>query len=273
MQTEYSVVKNTLINAPIPVQTSTYRPISHAQLIDLTLGGIDKAGFTLDKEVYSSARDGNVANGKFSINNVKDNEMQLQIAWQNSYDRSLSLKFAIGTRVFICSNGMVSGDMGAFRKIHKGGIQTFAPHAISEYIKYAADHFTNMQKERESMKQVELSMRTKSELLGRMFIENKIITSTQLNIINRELQAPTHDYNSPDSLWELYNYSTFALKESHPANWMDSHIDVHKFFVDATGELGMLPLLNTNAIPQLEEDNDYMFEQLALEFPEAVILE
>ena len=33
----------------------------------------------------------------------------------------------------------------------------------------------------------------------------------------RELEAPTHDYGAPDSLWELYNYTTFAMKESHPS--------------------------------------------------------
>jgi hypothetical protein len=32
-------------------------------------------------------------------------------------------------------------------------------------------------------------------------------------------------------MWELYNYTTFAMKESHPANWMDSHIKAHRFFV------------------------------------------
>ena len=45
--------------------------------------------------MYSSAREGKVANGKFTIKNVADSEMQLQIGWQNSYDRSMSLKFAI----------------------------------------------------------------------------------------------------------------------------------------------------------------------------------
>lgn len=233
----YGVTKNILLNAEIPQETKTYKPISHEQLIDLTLGSIESAGFELGTELYSSAKNGNVANGRYTIKNIADSEMELQIGWQNSYDRSLSLKFAIGTKIFICQNGCVSGDMGAFKKKHVGEIQDFTPSAISEYIKSAAEAFRRMQIERETMKQVEVTSRVKAELIGRMFLEDQIITSTQLNIISRELKSPTHDYGAQDSMWELYNHTTFAMKESHPALWMDKHMAAHKFFVNESGIL------------------------------------
>ena len=230
----FNTTKELITNASVPVQTRTYKPVSHSSLIDLTLNSIEKAGFILDKETYSSARDGNVANGRFSISNVADNEMQLQIGWQNSYDRSMSLKFAIGTRIMICSNGCVSGDYGAFKKRHQSDIQHFTPSAIIDYIKGAGEAFTLMQQQRDQMKQVQITKRTKAELVGRMMLEEQFITFTQLSIISKELKAPTHDYNAKDSLWELYNYTTFAMKETHPSQWMESHIKAHKFFNDYT---------------------------------------
>jgi hypothetical protein len=226
----FNTTKELIMNTAVPVQTRTYKPVSHSQLIDLTLNSIEKAGFKLDKETYSSAVDGQVANGRFSISNVADSEMQLQIGWQNSYNKQLTLKFAIGTRILVCSNGCVSGDFGAFKRKHVGEIQSFTPGAIVEYIAQAGEAFTIMQKQRESMKQIEITKRTKAELVGRMMLEEQFITSTQLNIISRELKAPTHDYGAKDSLWELYNYTTFAMKETHPAQWMESHIKAHKFF-------------------------------------------
>ena len=226
----FNTTKGLIMNTPVPVQTRTYKPVSHSQLIDLTLNSIENAGFTLDKETYSSASNGQIANGRFSISNVADSEMQLQIGWQNSYNKQLTLKFAIGTRIFICQNGCVSGDYGAFKKKHVGEIQSFTPGAITDYIKSAADTFSLMQRQREQMKEIEITRRTKAELIGRMMLEEQFITSTQLNIISRELKAPTHDYGAKDSLWELYNYTTFAMKESHPAQWMESHIKAHKFF-------------------------------------------
>ena len=230
----FNTTKELITNASVPVQTRTYKPVSHSSLIDLTLNSIEKAGFILDKETYSSARDGNVANGRFSISNVADSEMQLQIGWQNSYDRTMSLKFAIGTRIMICSNGCVSGDYGAFKKRHQSDIQHFTPSAIIDYIKGAGEAFTLMQQQRDQMKQVQITKRTKAELVGRMMLEEQFITFTQLSIISKELKAPTHDYNAKDSLWELYNYTTFAMKETHPSQWMESHIKAHKFFNDYT---------------------------------------
>jgi hypothetical protein len=249
----FNTTKGLIMNTPVPVQTRTYKPVSHSQLIDLTLNSIENAGFTLDKETYSSASNGQIANGRFSISNVADSEMQLQIGWQNSYNKQLTLKFAIGTRIFICQNGCVSGDYGAFKKKHVGEIQSFTPGAITDYIKSAADTFSLMQRQREQMKEIEITRRTKAELIGRMMLEEQFITSTQLNIISRELKAPTHDYGAKDSLWELYNYTTFAMKESHPANWMDSHIDAHKFFVDASEIITSPKEIKMPTIMQLEQ--------------------
>jgi hypothetical protein len=226
----FNTTKELMMNTPVPVQTRTYKPVSHSSLIDLTLNSIEKAGFTLDKETYSAAADGQIANGRFSISNVADSEMQLQIGWQNSYNKQLTLKFAIGTRIFICQNGCVSGDFGTFKKKHVGEIQSFTPSAIEDYIKSAGETFTIMQQQREQMKQIEITKRIKAELIGRMMLEEQFITSTQLNIMSRELKAPTHDYNAKDSLWELYNYTTFAMKETHPSQWMESHIQAHAFF-------------------------------------------
>jgi hypothetical protein len=224
-----------LIATPVSDETVTYKPVSHLQLMDLTLESIHKAGFSLDKELYSSAREGNVANARYTISDVSDSEMQLQIGWQNSYDKSLSLKFAIGTHVFICANGCVSGDYGSFKKKHTGEIQTFAPNAITEYIKSASEGFRRMQDEREKMKNISLTRTAKAELIGRLILDEGIIKSTQLNIIKKEMDSPSFDYGSPDSMWELYQFVTYSMKEIHPSLWMRDHIDAHNFFTTESG--------------------------------------
>lgn len=260
MNETYSVAKQILLNAEIPQQTKTYKPITHQQLMDLTLESIQSAGFELGNETYSAARNGAVANGRYTIKNVADSEMELQIGWQNSYDKSMSLKFAIGTRIMICSNGCVSGDYGAFRKKHVGTVQEFTPSAITEYIKSAGDAFTRIQKERDAMKQIEITKRTKAELIGRMLIEEQFIQSTQMNIIEREMKNPTHDYGAPDSLWELYNYTTFAMKEIHPTLWMQNHQKAHNFFVNEAG------ILTTPMIIEVPTEPESPFTQLQMEF-------
>lgn len=231
----YNSTKDVLIRAQLPQQTRTYKPITHQQLIDLTLESIQQAGFALDKELYSSTIDGQVANGNFTISNVSDKEMQLQIGWQNSYNKTLSLKFAIGARIFICQNGSVHGDMGSFRKKHVGTVQEFTPAAITEYIKQAGDTFQIMQTERESMKQIEVSRRTQAELIGRLLLEEKLISTMQVNQIAAELTSPTYDYGAPGSMWELYQFTTQTMRETHPRFWINDHMQAHKFFVNEAG--------------------------------------
>ena len=246
----YNATKAQLLQAQVPLQTNTYKPISHDQIIDLTLESIYQSGFTLASETYSMAVDGNIANGKYTISNVADKEMQIQIAWQNSYNKQLSLKYAIGVHVFICSNGCISGDMGAFKKKHRGDIQEFTPKYITEYIKTAGEVFSGIQNEREAMKQIELSKRAQAELLGRMYVEEDFIESTQMNIIKRELLNPTYDYGAANSMWELYQFTTFAMREIHPSSWMDSHIDAHKFFLNVSN-INSKPIAPKPIIKQL----------------------
>lgn len=243
IQPIYNTTKSLLTNVPLPEETRTYKVVSNQQLIDLTLESIYQAGFEVDTESYTMAREGQIANGRYTIKNVEDKEMQLQVGWQNSYNKQLTVKFALGTKILICQNGSVSGDYGSFRKKHIGEVQTYTPRAIAEYIKTAGDVFLNMQKEREEMKQIELSKRVVAELLGRMFIENEFIETTQLNIIKKELSHPTHEYNSAsNSLWSLYNYTTYSMKNVHPSLWMENHIDAHKFFVEAAGIIKSEPI-------------------------------
>lgn len=225
----YTTTGQELELVPVPIQSRTYRPISHAQLIDLSRESIQKSGFSIQGEQYTMAREGKQANGRYAIKG-DDTEMQIMIGWQNSYDKSLSLKFAIGARIFICSNGAISGDMGAFKKKHMGDVQEFTPNKIMGYISDAEQIFYNLQQDRNRFKQIGISARVRAELLGRMFIEEEIITSTQLGIIKKEIDNPSYNYGAGDSVWQLYNHSTLSLRDEHPSKYYESHINIHKFF-------------------------------------------
>lgn len=234
-QKTYSTTKQLLIGAEVPAVTRTYKAIPHQQVMDCTLEAIDKAGLVLSSERYSSSKEGKIATGRYAIKSVADDEMQLQIAWLNSYNKTKRLTYGIGAVVFICENGMVSADMGFFRKKHQGDIQEFTPLAIVEYVKQAEEVFKRLQDEREKMKQVQLTKRVIAELMGRAVMEEEFITTTQLNIVKREMEHPTHDYGAPNSMWEIYQFCGFAMKELHPSLWMGSHLKAHSFFTRESG--------------------------------------
>jgi Domain of unknown function (DUF932) len=221
--------KQILMNVPAPIQTRTYKPIEHKQLIDITLESLDVCGFKLTRELYSVGKGGQQANGKYHLEYGNDPDMGLMIAWQNSYDKVLSLKFAVGTHVFICENGMVVGDMGTLNMKHVGEIQQITPMALREAVCRAGEKFDHMILQKERMKEIEVSKRVQAELLGRLLIEDAIITSTQLNIIRDQMKKPTFDYQAPGSVYEFYNHITHAQKTCTPAHWMDKQMKSHAF--------------------------------------------
>ncbi len=232
----YATTKEALLAVELPVETATYKPVSHKQLIDLTLEGLHKAGLQVENELYSMANEGNIANGKFRIQNVGDSEMKMQVAWQNSYDKSKVLTFSVGAWVLVCENGLMSyRAVSALRRKHTGEIQTFAPQKITEYLMRAGAMFEELQKDRDAMKQIEISERIRAELIGRMFMEQSFLESTQLNILKRVVKKPRFDYGAPGSLWELYQNTTYAIGGIHPSRWLEDHIDAHRFFSEVAG--------------------------------------
>lgn len=230
--TLHQSTKSIILSAPLPEDTKTYKGVTHRQIIDLTMEGLSEAGFIIKEEIYKSARDGRQARAQYNLNYGNDSEMGLMVGWHNSYDRSMSLKFAIGAHIYICANGSVRGDIGAFKRKHMGQIQTFTPATIKYYLEQAEKNYKQLQEDRDRMKERHISRTIQAELVGRMFIQEELINTTQLGIIKREIDAPTHDYNASGSLWELYNYTTYALKEAHPTAWLQKHIETHEFFME-----------------------------------------
>lgn len=218
-----------ILSAPLPQRTDTYSPVPHKKVIDITLEALDKNNLTVVGQHYNSARKGDQAEGHYIIQGG-DKEMNLKLIWHNSYDKSIPLRWACGANVIVCRNGMVKGDMGAIKRKHTGSILSEYEDMIQENVKRMGDHFETLRKDRERFKEIEITKTVCSELAGRLFIEDAIITSTQLNILAREIQNPSFNYNSKNSLWEMYNHTTVALKSDHPMYGINRHINVHNFF-------------------------------------------
>jgi len=232
-----SSTKLFLQDVALPVQTGEekYVVVPHSTVMALTEEALASNNFEVIGESFLAARGGQQAIGKYFIKYGDDKDMGLMIAWNNSYDKSTTLKWGIGSHVFVCGNGMISSDMSYFKRKHMGGVEEIAVSSIAGFTKNAANTFRELSESKEIMKEIELTKTVTAELIGRLYIEEEAITATQLGIIKREIQHPSFDYGAKNSMWELYNHCTLALKEDHPHNWMDRHIEVNNFFVNKSG--------------------------------------
>lgn len=226
--TSTATSKQIMLAAKRPAPTKSYSPVAHKDVIDMTMEALDKAGLSVVNEVYKTARDGRQAGGNFMINNG-DPEMQIKFGFVNSYDKSIPLGFAVGSNIIVCTNGMVEGDMGRFKRKHTGTILTEFQEDLGMYINKAGEIFETLKKDRERMKEIEITKRTMAELVGRMFVEEDIITATQIGILKREIETPTFDYKADGSLWQFYNHTTCALKESNVQMEYKQHANLHNF--------------------------------------------
>lgn len=228
-----SATRAQILSVGIPKGTSTYKPVSHQELIDVTLEQADKVGFSLRKETYEAASFGNIVTGyfDFDVKGVTDDELGIRVAWQNSYNRKVTLKFAIGATVFVCTNGAFSGELGAFKRRHTGDVQTLVPANIVEYFQQAEPAYVQLVKDKQRLKEWQLDKSTIAELVGDLYLNEGLIQARQLAIIKKELEHPTFNYNADGTGWQLYNHITHALKTAYPSEQVPKHEQLHKYMM------------------------------------------
>jgi len=222
--------KEYLTSVALPNHAESYTVISHEFIINHTMEQLTLHGFTVEKETYRSNSDGSIAQGIYYINYNKDPEIGLMFAWSNSYNKLMRFKCAMGGYVFICMNGVVAGDMGSYGRKHLGTADTETVKAIIEQISNADIYFDKIVADKDTMKKITITERKQAELLGILYAEYELLTNEQISIVKQQMDKPSYDYNCEiNSLWAFYNHVTYALKKSHPRDWMDDQRKFHWF--------------------------------------------
>ena len=230
-----------LENQPLPNHGKSYTVVSHKEVIENTKKLLEDSGFTIRRELYRANMNAQVAQGVYHIypsqsindNIVNENELGMMFAWTNSYDKSTKFQCAIGAYVMVCSNGMMCGDMMNFKRKHTGSAGHDIVMQISNQIKSGEKHYMRILNDRDTLKNVDLTNREQSELLGRLFADDEIITPSQVSLIKKEMKKPSFNYNCLDNTaWTFYNHVTHALKLSPPRDWMQDSQNFHDFMMN-----------------------------------------
>lgn len=252
------VTEQHIRNAALPNHGKRYTVIPHGFIIDETRKELANAGFVINQELYKTSLDGQVAQGVYHLNYGTDQDMGLMFAWSNSYNKQMRFKCAVGAQVFICMNGVVSGDLANYKRKHTGSALIDVTTSIQFQISHAKEYYDNLVADKEMLKHINLNKSQQGNVVGRLLIEQEILTLTQVGIVQREIEKPTHQYSgNPNSAWDLYNHITLALKDSHPLSYLNDHQKVHNFFVNEFGQLQ-----NVYAEPEPDDIYDYMPEGL-----------
>lgn len=214
-----------LRQVPVPEKTDSYIPVPHGIFIDAILEATDKKGLTLVRENWNEARKGQVMSGKLVFTGDEPG-MDMQIGLTNSYDKSKAAVIAMGAEVFICLNGCISAEYSMRRK-HTTKVWEDLNTMIQEGTDILYDEYYKIIKDRKRFETIGINKRAQAELLGRLFVEEEIVTPTMANIVKKEIQESM--LFPDDNLWSFYNHVTHALKQSHPLEYIDRHVKLHSF--------------------------------------------
>lgn len=92
--------KQELYAVPIPPATDSYSPVSHQNIIENVYEQLDKRGLSVNDEHYNVGRKGQQLIGYVTVG-ANDTEMEMKLAFRNSYDKTMSVAFVAGSRVMV----------------------------------------------------------------------------------------------------------------------------------------------------------------------------
>ena len=222
-----------LENAALPAHGKTYTVVSHKEVMDHTTKLLAKNNLKITNQSFRSSYNAKVAQGIYHLtgtNVASDEDLGMMFAWTNSYDKSTRFQCGIGAHVLVCANGIIHGDIANYGRKHTGTANADIALSIASQVSHAAHSYNQLITDKNNFKNINLSIKEQSELLGRLFIEEKLLDTQQMSCIKAEIGDPTYNYGvDPDTAWMFYNHVTHAFKQTHPRNWMSNQAKFHEF--------------------------------------------
>ena len=234
------ITREYLESVALPNHGGRYTPISHKSIIDKVHEELAARGFNVEQELYRASIGGNVANGMYILDQGTDPDMKMMFVWGNSYDKSMRFKCGVGVYIPKTGNYIFAGDLSNYARKHTGKADEEAIAMIQTQLNMANAHYTELLHARDMLIESNATLRTYSELTGRMFIEKQCLNKEQASSVRDRLigEVVLLDNTVWSNAWNYYNSVATALRMSHPKNWFEDQANCHslitKYFALAT---------------------------------------
>jgi hypothetical protein len=223
-----------LANRSVPATTSSYQAIGHIELIKYLIKKVEGKGFKVTGLQANSASGGNKMTGTLKLN-VGNSTFGMVLGFRNSYDKSMSLGVGVGAVVFVCSNGMFHADVQRLRK-HTSNLLIDLDEIVEEQLNYVEIQYQKFTTEVEKLQEKVLETEQVYNILGKLFFEEKLLGSKELNIIKDEMVKSDHfkmvGIEGGMTAWNLYNNITESLKETHPLKYFKAHAGAYNTILE-----------------------------------------
>lgn len=228
--------RNYIQAIPLPYygEDSKYAIVEHTKAIDLIEKYLNNNGYSIKNEMFKINNGGNVVMGKLILGDIEhDMEMECQILFLNSYDKTQRFKLTAGLIHRDSGNSFILGNsaFGNVRRKHIGTANKDIEEAVENVCMNLNEEFNMLIKRKEALKNIILDRRDIILILGELYIDCDLIKDTQMAIIKRELDNSKFNYNCHElSAWHLYMTITHALAESSGKDYYFCHQKLYNYF-------------------------------------------
>ena len=136
---------------------------------------------------------------------------------------------------------------------------------IEAMVASADDHFAEIVNMKNKFKSINVSRKEYAKLLGLLYFDKQVISSTQVEVIKKEYDKPSFDYTDKGTLWEVYKMIMFGIVDQAPKNWYRQQMDINSY-VQVLYNIASIELENENEAGDMEVNvvNDEIVEILDL---------
>ena len=203
----------------VPDKTKSYNPVRHRVGIDLVEDALTRRNFKMSEPRHYVSKNRSQFWSMYSVGHSllpdPNGEFSWEIAVRNSYDRSMSFGVAIGTRIFVCANGMLSAD--SFMKTrHTKNVWDRIHPLIQNSMSNIFDQ-ANLQVQR-------MNVYKGLDAAGDKYVDHVIMESMRRGIVNpagideiqRHWHSPEHPEFKERNVWSLLNAFTSRDRQRSP---------------------------------------------------------
>ncbi|MGD0091111.1 MAG: DUF932 domain-containing protein [Planctomycetota bacterium] len=230
----HEVSRHDLAAIPTPEPTDTWRPVPHADVVDVLTERAGARGLKIAAERFAvlpgymypqpgmavELRGGRLF-GSLDFAPIPGMPFPPgctpSAGIRNSHDKTFALSVLCGVRVAVCTNGVLSAEFIVSRK-HTSRID------LVESIDHALDGFLEsiqgFQAIHERLRNWRLTRTRASALTVEMARAGAFSSSDILPVLD-EYEKPSHEEFSERNAWSLYNAATARMKAQSPGRQID----------------------------------------------------
>lgn len=245
MMGKNEVTFSDLSQIAVPEDTSSYTAVPHQDFVMSMYKHADNLlapkGFKFEGERYVTDGDGQRL---FFVHHYKngDSGMNMAMGCRNSYDKSMKAGIAFGSRVFVCDNMVITGDINIMRS-HRGNAIEYLNEQIVLSMYKASDSWDDTRRDRDAMASYAMDEDDGFALMGLLKSHTRREKESSKRILTSEKEwkaiedywvEPQHEYEGGNrTLWAWYNSFTFQFRDLKPHEQLQRHASLHRFATSA----------------------------------------